>query len=685
MGRVFVMRIGLTAKVLAIVGIGLLSTLAVSAVSIHQMSEINDEAHAIAQDFLPLNRIVSQIILLQHEQNKILTNVSRSIENEYAFTKGYFLRARKDLSTISNKIQNNLQQGKKLLKHDNHVHFANSFIQDLKYDLAYVEDTLLQFNKNADAVFANPDNYVTKNVVSHISSLIDQQQFISERLYRFENQLIQLTFQSAQHVQHHKESALSFIFWFSIGTFFISIIISLFLANALISRPIKKILQFWRNIQEGNLYVDLDVYSHDEIGELAKASRSYLDTLCEKKAMEEEVQESYSRLAFAINSMRDGFVVYDKNDRLVMVNQAFLDFYECIHDEIKPGVTYEHLVRASLEKGMWDIGDWDPEEWVQSQLKNRSSETFDFETEGRLDDGRIMLRREHRDPTGQIVGIRIDVTEMRRKEEELRKHKENLEEIVKERTAVIAEQTTQLEEALAAEQHLNEMQRQFVSMASHEFRTPLAIIDSSAQRLLRKKGNITEDLLSKRIDIIMEAVKRMQSLMESTLSAAKLNASKLSVQISECDIGGLIESVCLRQQEISHHHIINFDELDLPNFIQADKVKIDQVLTNLLTNAVKYAPDAPFITVKAYQEGSDIFITVQDDGLGIGEEDLPHMFEQFFRAKTSTGISGTGIGLHIVKQIIDHHGGDVSVVSEVGVGTTFTVRLPIAGPLEVAA
>ncbi len=497
-------------------------------------------------------------------------------------------------------------------------------------------------------------------------------------MYRLENQLIQLTFQSAQHVQEHVEAALKFIFWFSIGTFITSIGVALLLANSLISRPVKKILQFWRNMHEGNLYVDLDVYSNDEIGELAKASRSYLDTLCEKKAMEEEVQESYSRLAFSINSMRDGFVVYDKNDRLVMVNQAFLDFYECIHDEIKPGITYEQLVRSSLAKGMWDIGDWDAEDWVQSQLKNRSDDTFDFETEGRLADGRIMLRREHRNANGQIVGIRIDVTEMRRKEEELRQHKDNLEEIVIDRTA-------QLQEALAAEQHLNEMQRQFVSMASHEFRTPLAIIDSSAQRLLRKKGKLTDEDLSKRIDIILEAVRRMSSLMESTLSAARLNAGKLSVQISDCDISGLINSVCARQQEISHHHILNFDDLDLPNLIQADKVKIDQVLTNLLTNAVKYAPDAPFITVKAHHDDSDIFISVQDEGLGIHEDDLPNMFEQFFRAKTSTGIAGTGIGLNIVKQIIDYHGGDISLTSEVGVGTTFTVRLPISGPLEIAA
>lgn len=684
------MRIGLTTKVLAIFGISFLSTLAVTIVSIHQLSEITEETEAVSQGFLPLNRLLSEILIHQHDQTKILRNVNRSVKKEFAFKQGYLLRARSDLQEVSKKIKTALKEGKALWKTDHpfsksHSKLTYSNIVSIQNEMAYVETILLQFIKNANDTLAAPINYAVIDITSQIEFLMDQQQFIAERLYRLEHRLISLATETSGHIKTHSEQALSSIIYFSIGTFIMSIGIAMMLANSLLTRPIRRIVKFWNELQEGNVYAELNVHSNDEIGELAIASRSYLDTLCEKKAMEEELQESYNRLAFAINSMRDGFVVYDKNDRLVMVNQAFLDFYNCIIDEVKPGVTYEHIVRCSLAKGMWDIGDWDQEDWIQSQLKNRQGETFNFETEGRMADGRIMLRREHRDASGQIVGIRIDVTEMRRKEEELKRHKENLEEIVKERTAIIAEQTTQLEEALAAEKELNEMQRQFVSMASHEFRTPLAIIDSSAQRLMRKKGDVSKELLTKRIEIILEAVQRMSSLMESTLSAARLNAKKLSVQIADCDITKLVESVCLRQQEISPHHQIDYIISDLPKSIQADKSKVDQVLTNLLSNAVKYAPDAPFITVKAYKDGTDVVLSVQDDGLGIDEDEIPKMFEQFFRAKTSTGIAGTGIGLHIVKQIVDHHGGTISVESEVGVGSTFTVRLPIAGPMELAA
>ena len=684
------MRIGLTAKVLTIVGISFLSTLAVALVSIHQLSEVTEETQAVSEGFLPLNRILSEILIYQHQQTKILRNVNRSVKKEFAFKEGYLFKARRDLSEVSKKIRTALDESKALWKKDHpftktHSKLTYANIVSIKNEMAYVETILLQFIKNTNDTLAAPITYAVIDITSQIESLMDQQQFIAERLYKLEHRLIDLSTITSGHVRTHSEQALSSIIYFSIGAFILSIGLTMILANSLLTRPIRRIVNFWSELQDGNLHAKLDVHSNDEIGELATASRSYLDTLCEKRAMEEEIQESYNRLAFAINSMRDGFVVYDKNDQLVMVNQAFLDFYDCIRDEVKPGVTYEHLVRSSLAAGMWDIGDWDPEDWVQSQLKNRKNETFNFETEGQIADGRIMLRRERRDASGQIIGIRIDVTDMRRKEEELRRHKENLEEIVKERTAIIAEQTAQLEEALMAEKELNEMQRQFVSMASHEFRTPLAIIDSSAQRLLRKKGDVSKELLTRRIDIILDAVQRMSSLMESTLSAARLNAKKLAVHIADCDIAELVESVCLRQQEISPHHQIDYALSDLPQTIQADKEKIDQVITNLLSNAVKYAPDAPFISVKAYTDGTDVVLCVKDDGLGIDKDELPKMFEQFFRAKTSTGIAGTGIGLHIVKQIIDHHGGSVSVESEVGVGSTFTVRLPISGPMELAA
>jgi signal transduction histidine kinase len=129
-------------------------------------------------------------------------------------------------------------------------------------------------------------------------------------------------------------------------------------------------------------------------------------------------------------------------------------------------------------------------------------------------------------------------------------------------------------------------------------------------------------------------------------------------------------------------HIITCKLVDLPVTIQADSGALEQVFTNLLSNAVKYAPDAPEIDVVARGEGGEVVISVRDRGLGIDEEDLPQMFERFFRAKTSTGIVGTGIGLNLVKNLVEMHGGSVAIESKKGEGSTLTVRLPVDGPEE---
>jgi len=107
---------------------------------------------------------------------------------------------------------------------------------------------------------------------------------------------------------------------------------------------------------------------------------------------------------------------------------------------------------------------------------------------------------------------------------------------------------------------------------------------------------------------------------------------------------------------------------------------VEQMLANLLSNAVKYAPDAPNIEVKARKEGNHMVISVRDHGIGIDEDELHRIGERFFRAKTSTGIAGTGIGINLVKTLVEIHGGTVNVESKKGEGSIFTIRLPVGGP-----
>ena len=244
-------------------------------------------------------------------------------------------------------------------------------------------------------------------------------------------------------------------------------------------------------------------------------------------------------------------------------------------------------------------------------------------------------------------------------------------------TAEVQRQAEQLAQALEKEQELNALQREFVALASHEFRTPLTIIDLAAQRLVGRKDKVTPEDLVARTDKIRAAVRRMTGLIESTLYASRLDAGTIAVKRQACDLKGLIREVCARQAEISQFHDIRVDVAGLPENIHADPKLLDQVFTNLLSNAVKYAPDDSRIEVKGWTDGDFAAMSVRDHGVGIAADDLPRLCERFFRARTSAGIGGTGLGLNLVKQLVELHKGTIEVDSIEGQGSVFTVRLPV--------
>ena len=284
-------------------------------------------------------------------------------------------------------------------------------------------------------------------------------------------------------------------------------------------------------------------------------------------------------------------------------------------------------------------------------------------------DNAIRMRQMREEQKQAAEEKRLAEEERRRMEEEHREAGRKAEEDKR--------QAEHLAQALQKEQELNTLQREFVSLVSHEFRTPLTIIDSAAQRLVRSKDKMTAEDLATRTGKIRAAVRRMTGLIESTLYASRLDAGEIRMERQLCDLKALIREVCARQAEISKFHDIRVDVDGLAEGIHADAELLDQVFTNLLSNAVKYAPKDPRIEVKGWTDGRFAALSVRDHGVGIGADDLPRMFERFFRARTSAGITGTGIGLNLVKQLVEMHTGTTEVDSVEGQGSVFTVRLPI--------
>ena len=249
----------------------------------------------------------------------------------------------------------------------------------------------------------------------------------------------------------------------------------------------------------------------------------------------------------------------------------------------------------------------------------------------------------------------------------------------KSKTDELAQQRAQLEEALKSEKKYSALQQHFVSLVSHEFRTPLTIIDGSAQRIMRTKDKISTRQLVERCGRIRNAVERMVSMIETTLYASRLDADKIKMHIQPCNIKELVAEACCHQGDISPSHDIRIDLDSIPEYIDADPELLEHIFTNLLSNAVKYAPDNPLIMLTSEVKGDMLLVNIKDQGLGISEDDLLHVTERYFRAETANGIPGTGLGLSVCKEFIEMHGGNLKVESTAGEGSKFTVQLPIGG------
>lgn len=274
--------------------------------------------------------------------------------------------------------------------------------------------------------------------------------------------------------------------------------------------------------------------------------------------------------------------------------------------------------------------------------------------------------------TGGILFIR-DVTDAHLARMELVRHRDQLEAVVKERTR-------DLEESLARETRLRELYKSFVSMVSHQFRTPLSIVDSSAQRMVRRGREMSEDEIRERAGKIRTAALRLTRLVSSTLNATKVDAGEIDFAPRRCDLGRLVEEACERQRETDPDRHFRLDLDRLPALVPCDPLLIDQAIANLISNAVKYSPASSPIDLEGDVDGGRVRLSVHDRGLGIAEDDRPRLFERFFRAKSAAGIEGTGIGLHFTRTIARMHGGDVEARPRDGGGTSFILSIPLEEP-----
>ena len=251
--------------------------------------------------------------------------------------------------------------------------------------------------------------------------------------------------------------------------------------------------------------------------------------------------------------------------------------------------------------------------------------------------------------------------------------------------AELQQQSVQQQEALVKEKELSELKSRFISVASHEFRTPLTTIFSAAELLEHYRDKLTEDKKIGYLHRIKSSVNKMTQLLNDVLIVAKNDAGKMEYKPTPINLlefcQDLVEEMNLdarNEQRILFIYCSDCTE-DLIGGSSAyiDEKLLRSILTNLVSNAIKYSPQGSKIFFKlACQAGKAIF-QVQDRGIGIPPEDFSRLFDSFHRSRNVGAIQGTGLGLAIVKNAVSIHGGQISVKSELGIGTTFTVELPL--------
>lgn len=297
-----------------------------------------------------------------------------------------------------------------------------------------------------------------------------------------------------------------------------------------------------------------------------------------------------------------------------------------------------------------------------------------------------------------VMAFISDITERKRAEEALKRSEEQLlvyaselEKKVHSRTEDLNSTITALEKevqvrkkaeeearkALDRERELNELKSKFVSIASHEFRTPLSTVMSSASLINQYADRKETDKVSKHVSRIKSSVNHLTSILNDFLSLGKLEEGKIDVNKESIQVAEFMQEI---KEEITASlkpgQAVNIESNLSVHCVDSDSRILRNILFNLISNASKYSDENKAITIQCFGDNKSVGFSIRDEGIGIPLEDRKHMFDRFFRASNAGHVQGTGLGLNIVKRYVDLLGGRISFTSECGKGSVFTVIIP---------
>jgi signal transduction histidine kinase len=370
---------------------------------------------------------------------------------------------------------------------------------------------------------------------------------------------------------------------------------------------------------------------------------------------ERRAATQYSGLAEALESVPASVTLFDAEDRLVFCNSATKDFFPKANERLVPGTRFEDLLRTDIVRGHLWRTDMGVEAFVRDRVERH--QRADSNVIGERPDGRWVQVIERRTTDGAIIGVRIDVTEQKHREAELKQKSEQLEE------------------------HSRELQRsnaeleQFAYVASHDLQEPLRMVAGYCQLLQRRYQDKLGTEGNEFIDFAVEAAVRMQQLINGLLNFSRIGRS--GRELCAVNVGDAAAAAIANLQGAIGESGARIELGDLPA-IFGDRALVAQLLQNLIGNAIKFRREAPVIRIGATREEDFWHFLVEDNGIGIEAEYVERVFLIFQRLHGRDKYPGTGIGLAVVKKVVEYHGGRIWIESTPGEGSRFHFTLPAA-------
>ena len=403
-----------------------------------------------------------------------------------------------------------------------------------------------------------------------------------------------------------------------------------------------------------------------------------------RKRAEAAMAEAQRQLSDAIESVSDGFVLFDDDDRFVVMNTNFRELYPEIADVLNPGTSYEMMLRAGIERGLWDPGG-DTEGWVRTTVERHRSATQSWERQ--LKDGRWIRLTERRTRDGGIVGIRTDITALKESETALRQRVEDLEEArsdLEQQQRELTVMAADLAGARDAAEAASRTKSEFLANMSHEIRTPMnGIMGMNA--LLLQTGLTAEQ--REYAAAVSDSAEALLAVINDILDISKLEAGKFEIEAIDFDLVDTVESALTLLGPRANEKGIELSVLIEPAAragFRGDPTRLRQILLNLIGNAVKFT-DQGGVSVEVTLtpvpgELLRLRFVITDTGIGMSEETRATLFEKFSQADASITrrFGGTGLGLAIVKQLVELMGGEIGVESTLGRGSRFWFEIPLA-------